>query len=219
MTHSVLLLTSILSTLTATGYSLSCINCMDMSDKLCSGPAVSCSSSDAVCVLISTVTSLGGLGEHKMTVRDCGKPNACSVKGSMSVLSGKVKTGISCCSSDSCTPPMPVLPLNDYNKNGVTCKSCMEAVDKQCQSDTFMECQGNETKCISQVSTLKGPSMTMSTALRGCATKEACGFPLMENTIGDVTVKTYTSCTGGSPGLQYNLLLLLVSVILLLKFI
>ncbi|XP_063798353.1 phospholipase A2 inhibitor and Ly6/PLAUR domain-containing protein-like [Pseudophryne corroboree] len=220
METSLLLVTVILSALVATSYSITCIKCMGMSDTPCSGPEVTCASKDDVCILTYTVSSFGGMGDSHTYMRDCGNRKSCSACMSFSNLAGKSKSASSCCHTDRCTPAQPVIPADNYNKNGVRCKTCMDLTDKPCQTDTYVDCLGEEKKCISQVSTIKaGPGSAMSMAIRACATEELCDLAPAEQTYGQFSVKMQSTCTGGGSGLHYNFFLLLMSASLLLKFI
>ncbi|XP_063798352.1 phospholipase A2 inhibitor gamma subunit B-like [Pseudophryne corroboree] len=220
METSLLLVTVILSALVATSYSISCVKCIGLSGLQCSGPVERCPSADDACISMYTVIMIDGVGESKTFLRDCGNRSSCPSAMSLSNTIVKSRTGITCCFSDSCTPSQPTTPPEYYNKNGVRCKTCYDLSDKPCQTDEFMDCLGEEKKCISQVSSVKvGSSGQVSEGMRGCATQDMCNIRLIDKTFGEVTMNSHITCTDGTAGLHYNWLLLLISASLLLKFI
>ncbi|XP_063798354.1 phospholipase A2 inhibitor gamma subunit B-like [Pseudophryne corroboree] len=209
MANPKLLFFFILSALAATGYSLSCVKCTNFNGTLCSGSTVNCGFSDAACASTHAVTSSSdGLRLFEVFDRGCRAQKFCSKQGSVSVLNTTTKTSVSCCSTNKCSPPMPVLPPDNFNKNGITCMTCADNKTEQCHSDVFVECLGNERKCISQVTTVTEPVQS-SSSWSGCATKDICDGIFIEAP-KSIAYSTRYACTNGSSGLCFNLLLLLI---------
>ncbi|KAG8573824.1 hypothetical protein GDO81_012571 [Engystomops pustulosus] len=155
-----------------------------------------------------------GLLFSKLYIRNCGDRATCSVSSSMTTSHGRVITSSTCCYTEGCSPPRPVLPPVNFKKNGVVCKTCHAMQSQPCDSDTYTDCLGNETKCLSQVSTVAGLT---STAMRGCATPSLCAIPHEEGSLEHLRFISDTTCTDGGAGLHYCLYLLGVTFIGLFK--
>ncbi|XP_069804501.1 urokinase plasminogen activator surface receptor-like [Dendropsophus ebraccatus] len=212
---SSLLLLCVISAITSTSYSLSCIQCSDASDVPCTGSEQTCSLPHEVCVSRYALTLVAGVPISKLFIRGCGDPDQCTISGSMSVPNVRTIASATCCSTDLCTPPPPELPPVTSDQNGVVCKSCQAMEDSPCDSDNYMNCVGNETMCISQV-TITGSS---SIAVRGCATPGLCQIPHEEGTFGHMTFISDTTCTDGGAGLHYGLYLLGVTLLCVFKVV
>ncbi|KAM5132619.1 phospholipase A2 inhibitor and Ly6/PLAUR domain-containing protein-like [Mantella aurantiaca] len=211
-----LLFTSVLSVLYGACHSLSCVECKDTSES-CTGPVVPCPNSDQICMSAYTITSVGGIPVSKMFMRECGDRSSCNRAGSFSIPNGQVQTSATCCNVDGCTPGTPVLPPLSSKKNGVVCTACISTTVDSCQASTFIECTGNEVKCMAQGTVSKGSLGTIKSAVRGCATKELCEVTHVEGSFGDITITTEVTCTDGCTGLPYSLSLLLPTAGLILK--
>ncbi|KAM3922123.1 phospholipase A2 inhibitor and Ly6/PLAUR domain-containing protein-like [Leptodactylus fuscus] len=209
-----LLFLSVICTLTTTGYSLSCVQCKDATDVPCTGDSEPCHASDEVCISRSILTIVAGVPFSKMFMRGCGEPAQCSLSNSFSTPHGRVITSTTCCNKNDCTPPRPTLPSVTSNKNGVVCKSCQTLEATPCVSNIYMDCVGNETKCISQVTKFSG---LPSSAIRGCATPNLCRFPHEKGTFGHLEYSTDITCTDGGASLHYCLSLLAVTFLVLFK--
>ncbi|KAE8594366.1 hypothetical protein XENTR_v10019608 [Xenopus tropicalis] len=214
-----LALTYILSAFIAKGYSLSCIHCIGAEGPSCSGTSQQCSSSDEVCLSSYTVTEMGGMEVSKLFIRQCESKEKCDKAGTMSIPNGKVKMSNVCCKSDNCNPGIPKLPLEKTLKNGIMCEGCIDTNKKSCQSGQPLECVGDETRCITYVTSMSGLIST-SMAARGCATKDFCEIGEQEMGNDLVKVEVDISCSGdGAISLQLNQLLLALPSLLLLKYI
>ncbi|KAM9299504.1 uncharacterized protein PAF06_016583 [Gastrophryne carolinensis] len=213
-----LLLSSGLALLAVPCYSLTCIECKDISES-CNGPAVACPKPSDVCISSYTVTSMGGVAISKLFMRDCGNQASCNQSGSVSTTHGaKIKIATTCCSTDRCTPGKPSLPPDSFGNNGIVCKSCVSSTDAPCETDEYIQCTGKEVKCISQVSKTTGP-ITSKSSMRGCATEELCKVPYMESSFGSLMMTTETKCSDGCAGLRSSPCLIFLTTILILKFI
>ncbi|KAM3922127.1 phospholipase A2 inhibitor and Ly6/PLAUR domain-containing protein-like [Leptodactylus fuscus] len=208
-----LLSLSVILTLATTSHSLTCIECMDASDVPCTGPVKSCLP-DEVCLSRYTLTSIAGVPISKLFIRGCGNRSQCSESGSASIPHANVLTASSCCFTNGCTPPRPTLPSTTSEKNGVMCKACQTIEESPCDSDTYIDCTGLETKCISQVTKTVG---LPSSAMRGCATPSLCKIPHEEGTFGPLKFSSHTVCTDGGASLHYCLSLLAVTFLCLFK--
>ncbi|KAM3922124.1 uncharacterized protein RB166_011412 [Leptodactylus fuscus] len=213
---SCLLVTCLLSAIAATGYSLTCITCTSLTDIICEGPSVTCSSGDDSCLLSYIVTSMGGMEISKMYIRQCGKSNLCSKTGSISLPNGRMKAGTTCCRTNDCTPDKPVLPPDSHEKNGLACKTCFAPNANSCDSDLLTDCVGNETVCINQITTRTG-DVPSTTAVRGCSSKEMCEPSRQVWNLGKITVNVENTCGNNGIYLQPNLLLPILSLWLFWK--
>ncbi|KAG8542232.1 hypothetical protein GDO81_027190 [Engystomops pustulosus] len=209
-----LLFVCVFSSLT-TSHSLSCIECKDATDVPCTGDADTCDENE-VCVSEFALTLIDGIPVVKLFMRGCGNQAQCFVSSSLSIPHARIISSSSCCYTDSCTPPRPVLPPITSKKNGLICKGCQSMEARPCDSDLYMECIGNETKCISQVAMSSG---TPPTAIRGCATPSVCAVRHEEGTFGHLKFKSDITCTDGGAGLHYSLHLLGATFIFMFKVI
>ncbi|XP_063798357.1 urokinase plasminogen activator surface receptor-like [Pseudophryne corroboree] len=211
METSLLLVTVILSALVATSVSLSCLQCQVHGDQTCTGTPQMCPPEAEVCV--STVKSnLTDGAERKTFRRYCGDRNLCSLTGSYSVPTGKIKLSSSCCYTSGCAPPTPLLPADKTEKNKVSCKGCPTKEGKPCPSDVTMECTGDEDKCIS-VTFVSGHS---ETSVAGCSTPALCDR-MYNVTDGSIKTQIHMVCQSRSAGLQQSFFLFIISTTLLLK--
>ncbi|XP_077312171.1 phospholipase A2 inhibitor and Ly6/PLAUR domain-containing protein-like [Lithobates pipiens] len=200
---SLLQILGVVSALVASGNSLFCTRCVSSSDS-CSGPNVNCSSG-SVCGAVYTESWSEGSIVSKSYVMLCTRQDECNTSGSMSHHNDAiVKFARSCCRTDLCTPPLPSLPGNSPQSNGLICPSCMSADSSWCDGSDTMKCLGDENMCFRQTTIVSAGSTRNSSAIRGCATKSICDFG--SKSISSHGVKTVSEfiCTSGSAGLQNN---------------
>uniref|UniRef100_A0A803J7Y5 Phospholipase A2 inhibitor subunit gamma B-like n=1 Tax=Xenopus tropicalis TaxID=8364 RepID=A0A803J7Y5_XENTR len=154
----------------ATGYSLTCTECLSWNGMPCSGTSVTCSANE-VCASLFMGIFLG-TSSISMTASSCAPKEDCGISGSLSFPSSKTTFASSCCSTDYCTPAKPALPdiVNKYN--GLTCPACVSVESDQCDPGERMLCTGNENMCYWQ--TTVWPGVSSDIEMRGCATKSVC---------------------------------------------
>uniref|UniRef100_A0A8C5QUT2 UPAR/Ly6 domain-containing protein n=1 Tax=Leptobrachium leishanense TaxID=445787 RepID=A0A8C5QUT2_9ANUR len=192
--RSVLRFLCVLSVLISTGYSLSCIKCMKMGESNCEGLSVTCSPDEA-CAASYSVSSSGGVKMFEAYLRDCVSKKDCDVKGSYTVVRNvQSKVASTCCYTDNCTPPRPILPEDNYEPNGLTCRVCFSPNSDWCSSTNTIDCQGDENMCILQSSRVKGP-VTSITALRGCTTKSICDYGGRSAVVEGLSINVTMICT------------------------
>ncbi|KAM4704495.1 phospholipase A2 inhibitor NAI-like [Rhinophrynus dorsalis] len=213
-----LTISCILSAFIAKGYSLTCTQCISMDGSQCTGPSVSCASSDYACTSSYTVTIMGSIETSKQFVRVCEKKTNCGKAGSVTIPGGRIRSVSTCCYTDNCTPIEPVFPHEKTGKNGIKCDGCIAINSRTCETDTKVECSGNEDMCITQISTVSG-RLTTVTAVRGCASKEVCEVGNQNIELENVKMNIDTTCTGGSICLQHSFILLAFAAFLHLKLI
>ncbi|XP_075046992.1 phospholipase A2 inhibitor gamma subunit B-like [Mixophyes fleayi] len=181
-------------------YSLSCIECLVQGASFCTGNNVTCPPG-RVCAATHTVNIEDGIQKNEFCGRSCVPENQCQGPGSFSTYNSKSKKGFSCCYTDNCTPTQPVLPDDNFQPNGLTCRTCVSANSSWCYTEDTIQCTGNENMCLLQTNNIYGSSK-LSTALRGCATKSICDFGTQSSTSGGVNTKVSFSCTSGSFALR-----------------
>ncbi|CAI9604485.1 unnamed protein product [Staurois parvus] len=211
----VLLFTCILSTLLATGFSLSCIVCDGEDERSCKGSPTTCPLDSEFCVAILKSTAEGGQ-EKRQYKRVCGEKSMCSEKEIFTYSNGVIKISSSCCAVNNCIPPMPVLPQTKTEKNGVSCLECRGSGDTPCTSSTHRYCSGDENKCVSlRIETNPSPN----TFLAGCGTPGLCTIKEMDFKTGDTAQAMKFTCLTGSGSLQYtrSLFLLIFTPMFLVK--
>ncbi|XP_075462386.1 phospholipase A2 inhibitor and Ly6/PLAUR domain-containing protein-like isoform X2 [Ascaphus truei] len=210
-----LLIFTVISALAAPGYSLLCSHCNALGETSCTGDEKKCPSDDYMCGSTNTVTIMEGVAS-KMFTRSCEKRSACGISASIGFLKGKIKTATSCCNMDSCTPSMPILPIENFQKNGVTCQSCTSSDSYWCHTGETMECTGEEKRCIRQ-STKTSGAKSSTIAVRGCATKNICDLGNQDHDYGRIKTITEMTCTSSSINVHHNLLLLALAALLSMK--
>ncbi|XP_075462394.1 uncharacterized protein LOC142497880 [Ascaphus truei] len=192
--RSLLQVLCVLSALVATGYSLSCTECVGSTDTSCTGPSITCPA-DHVCVSSYTVLTAGGI-ETKIFTRTCESKSKCGINGSITLPTYKSQMGSSCCTTDDCTPSMPTLPANNNIKNGVTCRTCISANSDYCYTSDTIECTGDEKMCLLQSTKISG-SISSTVAIRGCATESICNVGRQSLSNGDKNMEVKTNCIKG----------------------
>ncbi|KAG8433707.1 hypothetical protein GDO86_012168 [Hymenochirus boettgeri] len=201
----------------STGYALSCVHCRVEEENFCTGQEKRCPTwGDFVCASTSTLTIMEGF-TRKTFSRSCEMRSSCGIAGSIGYQKGKIKTSTTCCHADNCIPSTPVLPTENMQRVGLTCRSCTALDSKWCYTDETMECTGEEKRCILQSTTLSG-SKSGTTTVRGCATKNLCDIGSQTHNFGDVQMRTDITCTSGAISL-HHFVLLFFPVLLVVKLI
>ncbi|XP_040183144.1 phospholipase A2 inhibitor and Ly6/PLAUR domain-containing protein-like isoform X2 [Rana temporaria] len=217
MTRYLLLFTGLLSALSPSSHSLSCIQCMNLEGDSCTAPTQTCPKPDQICRSVYMLTSGDGIPESQTFLRECGDRATCHLSGTLSVPNERIQSSATCCNSDGCTPEKPVLPPISNEKNGVSCQSCRSTGEGSCQSSDYIQCVGEEVKCFKQSQTIKGSEWTKKSSMRGCTTKTNCNISHAEGSIGDMTVTTDFTCSDRCTGLHYSLSPLLLTIGLIIK--
>ncbi|XP_053308585.1 phospholipase A2 inhibitor and Ly6/PLAUR domain-containing protein-like [Spea bombifrons] len=201
--------------LAKTSNCLSCTVCLVKGATFCTGNNVTCPSGK-VCVSTHTVSTEGGIKKNEFFGRTCMPQHYCDAPGSFSSRTMKSRKGISCCDTDRCIPPAPVLPDDSTQPNGVVCKTCTANDAEWCDTEETMKCVGNETKCILQITSMTG-TLTQQSVLRGCATQSICNIG-NESVITDgISVNVKISCTNSGFGLYCDFFFQTVAALVLIK--
>ncbi|KAG8550147.1 hypothetical protein GDO81_028171 [Engystomops pustulosus] len=202
----------LLSALTATSSALSCTVCASATSSSCSGNSITCPSGSS-CGSTYTVAKSGGTTAVSL-IRACTLTSQCSFNGSISMVQATIKTGISCCDTDNCTPILPTVPTPSSNSNGVTCRSCITADSTWCYTSDTIQCTGDENMCLLQSTEISGE---LSTAIRGCSTKSFCDLGSQSTSVGGVTTNVKFICTSGGMTVHKVLFTPVIVCLLLLK--
>ncbi|XP_073457868.1 uncharacterized protein [Aquarana catesbeiana] len=120
--------------------------------------------------------------------------NKCNIAGSMSVTGFKFSIGISCCDGDGCTPSIPDTTSTSQESNGVQCKTCISMGSSSCETDTTMNCTGQETQCVSNALTTTYGSTSFFSFFRGCGTKSLCDAQNLSTTMNYMTLVNNFTC-------------------------
>ncbi|XP_068099198.1 serine-rich adhesin for platelets-like isoform X2 [Hyperolius riggenbachi] len=130
---------------------------------------MTCSNSSSSCGLAYRDTTEGG-GTVTDYIRTCVPTSTCGKVGSISYAGGRAKMAISCCNTDGCTSPTPILPGDSNRTNGLMCPTCKSTWQNSCSSVLTMQCTGKEQICLN-ASTTTSVSMDSTS---GCATASLC---------------------------------------------
>ncbi|XP_063292127.1 phospholipase A2 inhibitor and Ly6/PLAUR domain-containing protein-like [Pelobates fuscus] len=207
----------ILSSVTASGFCLSCTQCVNLNGTQCSGKAVSCPSDEYTCLSAYGVTFMGNKEVAHVFLRLCENRSLCNQFGSIGFSSGRIKSRTTCCFSDNCTPPMPTFPVEVTRKNGLTCQTCISMATNSCIPTTTMACSGDETRCITQAITSMSGTISSTMALRGCSTKEICEG-IQEVDVENFKYSAQVTCSDGNDKLQLSRFIFFLSVLLMLRY-
>ncbi|OCT73593.1 phospholipase A2 inhibitor and Ly6/PLAUR domain-containing protein [Xenopus laevis] len=214
---ALLLFTCLLASIIAKGYSLKCVECMNQDGESCTGPLVTCPVGDYVCSSTYTLTTMQGAGISKQFIRQCELRLSCGKAGSITMPGGRIKSNSACCSTDACDTGPISFPADKTDKNGQVCESCLSIGSETCSSVSPMECAGEETSCITQITSITGPVSTKM-AIRGCSTKEICDVGRLDTDQDGMKMKITVTCSKAI-GLQQSLFVLVLSGLVLLNLL
>ncbi|XP_056399868.1 phospholipase A2 inhibitor and Ly6/PLAUR domain-containing protein-like [Hyla sarda] len=212
---------SLLSALAATSYALSCTVCTSTTTTTCAGSSVTCPVGYQ-CGSSYTETTAGG-SKVAVLVRSCLPSSQCNVEGSMSVQLQKIRMVTSCCETDACIPAISDFPTQSSKPNGVTCPSCVSVGSASCSTSDTIQCTEDEKMCLLQTTEVMSRcrlagSTSLSTALRGCATKSICDLGSQSQSVGGVTTEVKFICTSGGISVRTVVLTPAIVCLLLLKW-
>ncbi|XP_073457870.1 uncharacterized protein [Aquarana catesbeiana] len=210
----------VLFALVPSGFSLSCIKCINFSGTVCTGSAETCTSGYSCVTSLSTTTLASGSPTSTLT-RGCAPNNQCNITGSLTFTGGRVAIATVCCDTDNCASAIPTLPSATSSLNNLTCSTCASGTSDFCSSSNTLQCTGLETQC-GRLSTTTTGSVTSTSVIRGCATPSVCN--LLGNqqvTYGDVNVNAVvaTFCSNGSFNLHSSFYLPAFIALFLFKFL
>ncbi|CAH2318613.1 Hypothetical predicted protein [Pelobates cultripes] len=197
--NSILCAFCMILALLRTGNCLSCTLCLVQGTTFCTGNNVTCDNG-RVCISTHTVSTEDGIKKNEFFGRTCMPQHYCNNPGSFSTDKSNSRKGISCCETDNCVPPAPILPDVSDKPNGVICKTCTADDTEWCDTKQVKKCTGDENKCIVQIATMSG-AVSRKTVLRGCATQSICNIGNETVTTDGISVIVSISCTDGCKSL------------------
>ncbi|XP_075696511.1 phospholipase A2 inhibitor gamma subunit B-like [Rhinoderma darwinii] len=204
----------VLSALVTSGDTLSCKVCTTSNAEFCNVSSSLCPE-DHVCASSYTVTNTHGT----IFTMSCAPKHHCDSPGSISAANGRIRRSTTCCYTDNCTPPPPILPDENFQPNGLTCQTCLSVYSKWCYSKHTMDCTGDEDVCLLQTSEYYAP-IRRSVAVRGCATKNICFLGTQWIKFGTLKMKFKYSCVfSGTAGLLRGLVTPITVAFVVVKFL
>ncbi|XP_031761699.1 uncharacterized protein PB18E9.04c-like isoform X1 [Xenopus tropicalis] len=184
-----------LSVFAATGYSLSCTQCLNLNGISCSGTSGTCPTNQ-VCASVHLSLSIPflGLSNRDIFTSTCASQELCNVTGSFSFPFTTVTYASSCCSTENCTPTLPTIPDNINQPNGLTCPSCLSYDGSLCDASQSIPCTGNENMCYLEAAISPGYSLSCTQCLNlngiscsgtsgTCPTNQVCASVLLSLSI------------------------------------
>ncbi|XP_073457841.1 phospholipase A2 inhibitor and Ly6/PLAUR domain-containing protein-like [Aquarana catesbeiana] len=207
--NSFLAVVCLISGLVTPGYAILCTNCSTGHTNLtnCTGNTVTCIS-NLVCVTLYRFSNIGSDGEHYFA-RGCGDKSICGKSGALGFPEAKkYRFSATCCQSDYCTPPTPVLPPLKFNENGKTCPFCLYRYGIDCVHSENMTCTGDENMCALYNLTERAGSAIDSSVLSACATEGFCDQGSWKMEAGGIEMEISTKC--GASAALYSALTLLI---------
>ncbi|XP_071969521.1 phospholipase A2 inhibitor gamma subunit B-like [Engystomops pustulosus] len=177
-----------------TGYCLQCVTCSFGTNECASPTVVSCPTGK-VCAARQTITVAAGIIFQSFE-KFCSQPSECNATGTFSTMIGSSnRIATTCCSEDRCTPAKPIAPDVSTETNGGTCPTCWGL---SCEHIESLECVGDQTICLQQITRKTIGSLTETTVKRGCASEGFC-YKGNESAInGAVHEEVTYSCTPSS---------------------
>ncbi|XP_069802878.1 phospholipase A2 inhibitor 25 kDa subunit-like [Dendropsophus ebraccatus] len=193
-----------------------CTQCMAFGLDTCTeGPAETCQSGQ-VCTSTYILTTKDGNTDDSLFT-GCGPTSLCNKTGSYSIMDRSVRMGVSCCSTDNCTSPLPTVPPTNNRRNGKVCQVCGDA-NEACKATTTMECAGSEDRCFLLVNKITEPAENVE-SYRGCATKSFCDIASQKMDIGIVKMEMKYLCNGGASAMYRGLEVFTVTALVMLMLL
>ncbi|XP_075697018.1 phospholipase A2 inhibitor and Ly6/PLAUR domain-containing protein-like [Rhinoderma darwinii] len=212
---SLIAILSLLSALLAPSYALTCTVCSSTLASTCSGSSNTCPSG-SVCGSSYSEARAGGVTTQAL-VRECTPTSQCNFIGSIGIPQGQTRMVTACCNTDNCTPTIPTLPSPSSVPNGQVCRSCISLDSNWCYTSDTLQCTGNENMCLLQTTKVTG-SVSLSTAIRGCATKSVCDIGSQSQSASGISSEVKFICTSAGMSLHKVVLTPAIACLLLLKF-
>ncbi|XP_069802880.1 phospholipase A2 inhibitor NAI-like [Dendropsophus ebraccatus] len=222
------ILLCLLSALAREGFSLQCTQCMALGLDTCTeGPTETCQSGQ-VCTSTYILTTKDGKTDDSL-FRGCGPTSHCNKTGSYTIMDRSVRMGVSCCSTDNCTSPLPTVPPTNTQRNGKICQVCGDA-NEACKATISMECAGSENSCFLLVNKITASSSYIILyfcaepaenieSYRGCATKSFCDIASQKMNIGFLKMEMKYLCNGGASAMYRGLEVFTVTALVLLMLL
>ncbi|XP_073513686.1 phospholipase A2 inhibitor gamma subunit B-like [Phyllobates terribilis] len=223
MKSSCLLFFCVLWSIAATDVPISCLTCVGETVNSCYGSVQNCSSATEECISVFEEAKVE-MRTTTLFMRFCGN---CSQqqRGFVRFDKGILKINATCCNNSDCTPPVPTVPLDKpvikddkFKSNGKSCNTCHVFNVTKCDCNIFLECIGEEKKCMSRY--ISGPH-NHAAVVRGCATTEMCGVTKSTEMIMNIDnneIISKFSCSDDSESIHSSLLLLVLAAALFSKF-
>ncbi|XP_075695162.1 uncharacterized protein LOC142661626 [Rhinoderma darwinii] len=213
-----LIVLSVIFSLASPGHSLHCVLCVALEGTHCSGNSVACPDGNICGSVYTETTDASSTQTSNVFMRSCIVEDQCNTTGSITSANVKVKTAISCCNTENCDPPRPIFTDDDHEGNGRICRSCSTKNSDWCYNSDTIECTGNETMCLLQITKLSG-TVSLQTAIRGCTTRSICDRGYHRTESGGTRVDVEYVCTDDVSNLQQKSYISGLLALVLLNFL
>ncbi|KAM4652205.1 uncharacterized protein O3C94_014561 [Discoglossus pictus] len=165
--------TTSLPTSLPVGNFLWCTFCHKGNAELCTSNLYQCQPDDEICLTERTRNKYDGRDSTHI-IRRCGKSNECSREGTIRSSSKLIVMNTTCCDTNFCTPPTPILPPVSKNRNGLTCPACFVPNSDRCLGRDDLHCTGEENRCVQFVRTEVQDISSVTETLFGCSNDNIC---------------------------------------------
>ncbi|XP_053308220.1 phospholipase A2 inhibitor gamma subunit B-like [Spea bombifrons] len=180
-----------------TARSLECTRCTDYSGEGCSQTTSACPANTNTCVFTYSELRIANQ-VVPLTTKTCGNDNECNQISRMTLAEDtSFLRSSTCCNSDNCTSPTPILPVLDTTPNGFSCPACYLINSTSCQSTGTIACRGDETRCIRM--SINGGA-TFSLAFQGCSSANICSMQQYFNGLNSQLNYGVACCDPSSQG-------------------
>ncbi|KAM4016858.1 phospholipase A2 inhibitor and Ly6/PLAUR domain-containing protein-like [Anomaloglossus baeobatrachus] len=208
-----------LTVLVASGHSLQCTQCTGFSDSPCTGSLQDCPSQNDVCGTM-VIRTRGYRWTSFNYIRSCVNINECSNNASVTGLYTTTATATTCCSTNNCTTSIPILPVENYTLNGLTCPSYVETLMEPCDIKNVSACTGHQIRCVRYSASTTLGSTQSNLYFGGCATENTCAVQSSSIKGNGISVDIKRKCYNGAGSLYSGAMPYCLPVILgLLKFV
>ncbi|XP_056399193.1 uncharacterized protein LOC130293924 [Hyla sarda] len=173
--------------------SLICWQCRGSVDHTCER-FVKCSTEYDVCVTIISKTTYG---RRQLTelLRRCGYSSECDSAGIITTAQKSISKNTTCCYTDHCISPIPTLPSENNENNGLICESCYLINYNNCSGRDHINCTGNATQCISYTKIEIDETLTSKEVLHGCAHPSICDSGNITATFNNKIIQETKICS------------------------
>ncbi|XP_071969204.1 phospholipase A2 inhibitor and Ly6/PLAUR domain-containing protein-like [Engystomops pustulosus] len=191
------------------------MSCHNATSSTCNGSSVTCPSG-SLCASSLLEYTIGAktFGSY---FKGCAVPAECNAF-EVSFRGIQMNMATKCCSTDDCTPSVPIVPRINNVTNGLVCPSCFN-VSSTCDSPNTVECRGSEDRCLYASLEVQGIGTSATVSSRACATQNVCDLMKYFNTKNSITRKVTYECSSDATSVRAVILPPAVTCLLLLKWL
>ncbi|XP_040271817.1 uncharacterized protein LOC120987313 [Bufo bufo] len=151
---------------------LFCLTCNGLVGCSCENTAICSPEHDACLTIILSFNH--GSKQYTQQIKRCGLSSECGSAGTITTGHKNISKNTTCCYTTNCGAPIPTLPSENNETNGIQCESCYYKTYGFCTGSDYIACTGNATQCINYMVEQKDAFFTSREVFRGCAHPKLC---------------------------------------------